>query len=787
MRIDHRSVCLFNYVGASGPVAETSGGGLEPRNSTPHHNRPGAGPPKCSWLYAAVFTALVVASFFAVSHPPVALAVSSAAVSALIFAVRQRRGKGESGDRPDELAALRAEKERLEDLAWTFRESEARYRNLIDAQGDLVIRRNAAGEVTFANDAACRAFDVRREDLIGSRFRPQVVETGEGPSIPWGEEAVPRAAAYDQKIETVAGERWFSWEDFAVRGEGGGIVEVQSVGRDITARKQSEAALAEARDAAEAASRAKSRFLAAMSHEIRTPMSGILGMTGLLLDTSLTAEQRSYAHTIKDSASQLLSLIDDILDFSKIEADRLTLQPAPFDLFDLVQGVVELLAPRAHAKRIEIACSIKPGVPRRLVGDEARIRQVLLNLAGNGVKFTDTGGVAIDVSLAAARDPGAEVRLRFEVVDTGVGIPAHQLENAFNEFEQVDRSPARRHGGSGLGLAISRRLVGLMGGEISVVSAPLAGSTFCFEIGLPTADGGTSADIPDLSGHSVAIVSRSAIDAPRIGDLIAGAGAAVEILSDPAAVPGWLERTGQSRARRTLMCDRALAGSLAECLAARSAGDKPADGDLRRIVLLSAGERHDLEALKGLGFDAYLIKPVRRRSLFAQILGRETLADTPPPGRDRPRDVPGPARRLRILLAEDNEINARLAVALIERMGHEVVRVPDGRAALRQLSGSAEHGPAAFDLVLMDVHMPELDGFATTRRIRALAHGDAGQGPGAIPIVALTANAFQEDRDACLAAGMDDYLAKPVSPGELSTVLARWSTQRSRASGSTLG
>jgi len=788
MRIDHKSVCLFNYVSAPGPAAESGGSAPEPPSSAALEGRREPGPRKPFWLHAAVLIALVLAAFFAISHPPLALVLSAAAVSAMVLAVSQGAGGEAKGERGDKLAALRAEKERLEDLAWGLRESEARYRDLIDAQGDLIIRRDAAGEVTFANDAACRAFDLRREDLIGSRFRPHVVEMGEGPSIPWGEEAVPRAAAYDQKIETVAGERWFSWEDFAVRDEHGGIIEVQSVGRDVTQRKQSAAALAVARDAAEAASRAKSRFLAAMSHEIRTPMNGILGMTGLLLDTQLTQEQRSYAHTVKDSANQLLSLIDEILDFSKIEADRLTLEPAPFDLVDLVQGVVELLAPRAHAKRIEIASSIAPDVPRRLIGDEARIRQVLLNLAGNGVKFTDTGGVAIDVSLAAGGESGsgAGTILRFEVVDTGIGIPADQLDNAFNEFEQIDRSPARRHGGTGLGLAISRRLVRLMGGDVTVSSTPMVGSAFRFEIELPGTDHDAPSDIPGLSGHTVAIVSTSEVEAPRIGDLLAHAGAKVEILSDIEAVSGWLEQTAVGGQRRTLICERALAERLAEEMADRLGGDKTG-GNLWRIVMLPARDRHDLEALKGLGFDAYLIKPVRRRSLFAQILGQEVGSDAPPPGTDRPKDAPAEKRPLRILLAEDNEINARLATALIKRLGHEVVHVPNGLAAVRELSRAAENrAAAAFDLVLMDVHMPEMDGFAATRRIRALAHGEAGQGPGTIPIVALTANALKEDRDACLEAGMDDHLPKPVAPGDLNTVLARWSRQRSRASGSAL-
>jgi len=789
MRIDHNSVCLLDYFGpgsAAETGAESGNASPEPAPAAPDTRPPGGGSPNPLWLNVIAVIVLIVAAVLAVSHPLIALVLTAGAlVGVLIAAMRHKTAKVDDGTR-DELAFLYAEKERLEDLAWTLRESEARYRDLIDAQGDLIVRRDLAGEVTFANDAACRAFGLAREDLVGSLFQPRVIETSIDSPAPMGpEEMLPRPSAYDQQIETVDGPRWFSWEDIAVRGGDGATVAVQSVGRDVTERKRAEAALAAARDGAEAASRAKSRFLAAMSHEIRTPMNGILGMTGLLMDTSLTAEQRSYARAVKLSADQLLSLIDEILDFSRIEADRLTLEPAAFDLFDLVQGVVELLSPRAHGKGVEIACSIAPGVPHMIVGDAARLRQVLLNLAGNGVKFTESGGVAIDVSLAGTGgDSGAEASLRFDVLDTGIGIPADRLDSVFGEFEQVDASPARRHGGSGLGLAISRRLVELMGGAISVASAPFAGSSFSFEIPFPVVHGAGEADLPDLSRHAVAILSRSAIEGPRIGALLAGAGARTELLTDVDAVPGWLERIAQPELRRALLCDRAVAEDLAQGFAGwrGAAADRP-----RLIVALQAAERHDLAALKQLGFDAYLIKPVRRRSLFSQILGEDAACRAPARSSERPLAAPSPAGPARILLAEDNEINAQLAIAMIRRMGHEVVCVGNGLAALQELSRSvADRSKPGFDLVLMDVHMPEMDGLAATRHIRALAQGEAGEGPGAVPIVALTANAFKEDRNACLEAGMDDYLPKPFAPEDLDAVLARWSKRRSSASGAAL-
>lgn len=781
MRIEHGPVCLFSYA-APQPSAAADGA---PAVTTPADGRRRRAPPRrrppaghdgggFAWLHGAVFALFVAAALVAFAWPAPALALTVAAFALLGHAMHRPPGAPPAAD--EEIVRLRAEKERLEDLAWELRESEARYRDLIDAQGDLIVRRDAVGELTFVNDAVAAAFGTARETLVGRPFAPQVVATGDGAPAAWGAPLVPRAQAYDQKIATVRGERWIAWEDFAIRDTAGRMVEVQSVGRDVTARKAAEEALAAARERAEIASRAKSRFLATMSHEIRTPMNGILGMTGLLLDTGLTPEQRSYAQAVKVSADQLLELIDEILDFSKIEADRLSLVLAPFDVRALVQGVVELLAPRAQAKNIEIAGTVAADVPGRLVGDAGRIRQVLLNLAGNGVKFTEAGGVAIDVSRVPAGHGDA---IRFEVVDTGVGIAADKRADIFEDFVQADDTPARRHGGTGLGLAISRRLVGLMGGMIALDSRPMAGSRFAFDVRLPAAEGEPERPRAGLAGHSVALLSASKIEAPRLAGVLAAAGATVARFTDIASLAGWLD-AGPAGEQRCLLCDHAFAAALAARLAAHP-GPRP-----RLVVLLAAAERPHLARLKEQGFDAYLIKPVRPESLFGQIAGpAPARADGALRDTGVARAAP-PAAPLRILLAEDNEINARLAVAQIEKLGHQVVRVADGRAAVEALDEAARTGPG-FDLVFMDVHMPEMDGYAATRRIRALAQDGTGAGSAGVPIVALTANAFSEDREACLQAGMDDHLPKPFDRAALAAVLSRWAGRRSSAAGAALG
>ncbi len=376
-------------------------------------------------------------------------------------------------------ARLEARIEELGDRNWELKEAAERSHTFLEALGDVIVRRDADGRISYANDAFCRLAGFGAQALIGRDIALPLLEQGPVAALPDG------TRMHDQKIAAPDGPRWIAWRDVAIRDAASGVSETQSVGRDVTDRTEGEHTLAQARDQAEAANRAKGRFLAMVSHEIRTPLNGILGMSQLLLDTPLTPEQTAYAKAVKTSGDTLLSLIEEILDFSKIEAGRLDLAAQPFALDVMVEEIVELLAPRAQAKGLEIAASIDERVGE-VVGDLARLRQVLLNLAGNAVKFTEHGGVALIVAPGAA--PG---EISFLVRDTGIGIAPEAQERIFEEFEQADGGTTRRFGGSGLGLAISRRIVERMGGSIAVESAPGQGARFGFTVVLPRAGADT--------------------------------------------------------------------------------------------------------------------------------------------------------------------------------------------------------------------------------------------------------------------------------------------------------
>ncbi len=663
--------------------------------------------------------------------------------------------------------------EELKDIQWQIRENEARYRDLLDNQADVILRRDVEGRLTFVNQAFCRVFGLERDAALGRPFRPHAYA---------GDKLSPLAAGaaicqqrYVQEIETAAGPRWFDWEEHAVPASEGTAREVQCLGRDITEARRAEAELTEARRQAEAANRAKSRFLAAMSHEIRTPMNGILGMTGLLGETELSAEQQTYASAIERSARTLLSLIDEILDFSKIEAGKVMLKSAPLAIDDCVQAVVELLAPRAYEKGIDIAWAVDPSLQRTLIGDEVRLRQIVTNLVGNAIKFTDGGGVLVTV----ARLPRAErstaddeVAVAISVDDTGIGIASEELPFLFQEFEQAETAVRRRQGGTGLGLAISRRLARAMAGDIVVASEPGRGSTFTAIVCLEAA-AGQEARQPAIRApmRHVLIVSDRPIERRALTLALEGADAPVE--SGPIAQAGRLIDAAAAAGEpfTTVLIDGSCDRETAATLLAGARAAMPQRG-VQGIVVLDTTARLDFPAFRTAGFDAYLLRPVRPQSMLAGIwAGFPEVPEPAPPTRLPPEPERSSDKVVSVLLVEDNDVNALLARRLLEKAGCEVRTCGNGRDAVEAFRQIVAGTGAPVDLVLMDVHMPVLDGLEASRAIHQV-HALHGREPP--PIVAVTANAFEEDRRQCLDAGMHDYLAKPFDRDDLNRVLQRW-------------
>ncbi len=659
---------------------------------------------------------------------------------------------------------------------WELRGNEVRYRDLLDTQTDLILRRDPAGRLIFVNRAFCRTFGVDPDLVLGSDFRPVVLETAATPQTP--SSACNRRIV--EKVETAAGPRWFAWEECEAQTAGGDGQEVQRVGRDLTEQMAAEAKVAAAREQAVAANSAKSRFLAVMSHEIRTPMTGILGMASLLLGTDQTREQQGYAQAIDHSAKTLLALIDDILDLSKIEAGKFELMLRPFDLELCLQNAIELLAPKAHQKNLEIAWTIDPHLPRFHLGDEARIRQIVLNLVGNALKFTQRGSVSI-----RGRKPSdpSEGTLLIEVEDTGVGLTPEDMATLFCEFEQGDASKDGQIAGTGLGLAISRRLARAMGGDVTVVSTPGVGTTFTVKLALAEVAGRDRAPVqrPENPTNSIGALIAMQLPVERRSlaqDLRLTGVAAHEADCLDSAGPV-LDQVAPAPVDVLMVDGEADAAAAARLLqrARQLSPDRPVTG----IVAITAQQRHRLEEFKRLGFSEALPRPVRPRSVI-EIIERQRLARTDSirlvASRDRPaataaRDS-GPPRR--ILVAEDNAINALLAQTMIRKAGHQCTVARTGRAAIEAIERTVEGEDLPFDLVLMDLNMPECDGLVATREIRRITANAPPADSARIcpPIVALTASAFPEDRQRCLDAGMDDYLSKPFSWLELEALLGHW-------------
>ncbi|KAF4530385.1 hypothetical protein B566_EDAN018531, partial [Ephemera danica] len=574
-----------------------------------------------------------------------------------------------------------------------------------------------------------------------------------------------REALERNRIDRNGNNVWHSGRHVPDINADGKVLGVYTVFFDITQRAAAEQQLRDreqelraAKEVAEAASRAKSEFLANMSHEIRTPMNGVLGLTELLLETPLDSQQRPFVETVRSSGETLMSILNDILDFSKIEAGKLETESLDFDLCQSVEDVVQLLAPRAHSKQLEIACRIDEGLPHAVRGDPYRLRQVLGNLIGNAVKFTATGEVLVDVQ---QQD---EWTLRFSVHDTGIGIACDVRERLFRAFEQADGSTTRRFGGTGLGLAISRSLVTLMGGSMGVDSTPGDGSTFWFTLPLVPATSLPSVPSPaGLVGRRVLVVDDSATNREILEHHAGASGMRCELAGDGEEALNLLRQAQrEGDPFEVALVDMKMPRLDGIGLAGAMQAD-PTLAHIKVVLVTSLHSNDELVRARSVGVSGYLSKPVRRQELYralAQCFSHETEAANPRRGAKARLRI-----QARVLLAEDNGVNQVVARNMLKALGCEFHIVPDGLEAVQALD------KGQYDLVLMDCQMPVMDGYDATRAIR---EREQEEGRERLPVIALTANALVGEAQACVACGMDAHLAKPYSRDQLGTMLARW-------------
>ncbi len=637
--------------------------------------------------------------------------------------------------------------ENLNDRLWELADSEERHRGLVEAQGDLIVQCGPGGRIVFANEAYVKLLGSSAKDVVGSVRQPDTRRVG---AIEMRDNG---ARVFDECIATPSGDRWIAWIETPVASARGTTV-LQRVGRDITERVAAEQALEEARVKAEAANEAKSRFLATVSHEFRTPLNGILGMADLLQDTRVDAEQSTYVAALRMSGEALLVLVDDILDFAKAEAGRLDLIAEPFDIALLAESVAELMAPRAQAKGVDLAALIAPSLATHVVGDMDRVRQILMNLVGNAVKFTDRGGIGLHV--APSREGVSIV-----VEDTGPGIAPDRIAAIFNEFEQATPLISQTHGGTGLGLAIVRQLVALMGGTVDVASEPGQGARFQVFLPLRSVEASIPPTlVPDWRRRRYLVASPSRFGAAVLANALVEARAHVDIATSFREAGERLQRKPRYAG---VLIDHALGAEDARALARLAR-----DANLGQIIIvLSPLERRSFGPPDAGGFTGFLVKPVRPRSLYRRLGDEEPPTATAPPVKIH-FNGEKTGGKPRVLLAEDNEINALLLTRTLEKLGCEPVWTRDGRAALDRAEAALAGLEPPFDLVLLDVRMPGLDGLSTARLIRA-AEQAAGK-ESRLPILAVSANVMEDDRRAALAAGMDDCLGKPLDR----EALARW-------------
>ncbi len=644
----------------------------------------------------------------------------------------------------------RTEIETLADRMWELQESEERFHGLIDALGDLVVHRDRAGYIVYANKVFTDLLSVDPAELPEKTLNDLGIDIGVVPDAAFCDHEC--LSSTDVVVQTPAGPRWFSWIELSVRDKESGAVSHRAIARDITARKRAESSLINARERAEFANQAKSRFLATVSHEIRTPMNGIMGMAKLLADTDLTPEQRTYVSAVSTSASALLALIEDLLDYSKIEAGRFKPEPQPMSPREIGDGIVELLAARAYGKDIGLACYAAPNVPRTIVADPGRIRQVLLNLIGNAIKFTEAGGVLVSIERITSENSD---RIRFTVADTGPGLREDDRERIFEEFEQADGTSTRTHGGAGLGLAISRRLIAAMGGTISVSSRPGKGSEFMFEI--PAAAPGETLESRQamLAGKRVVVLSENTVEATAIAKTVEAHGGAAEIAVTAA------QAATLAVGCTAILIDAALESSDARLLRHLRQTAFPT---CEAITLIAPTDRGLLGELRVNGYSTFLARPIRGETLLRVLVsGGAATPIAPAPG-SRPATARPASRQpgLSVLIAEDNEINAMLARATLLKAGHRVEVVGNGRAAVDAIVNAGAR--TRYDVVLMDLHMPLLDGLDAISIVRRHEE-DHGLPP--LPIMVLSADSQENTRHRVLAHGASGFLTKPLDPEAL--------------------
>jgi two-component system, sensor histidine kinase and response regulator len=726
-----------------------------------------------------------------------------------IFPVEIRGQAFREGGRRFRVSMVRdmTERKRAEEA---LRESERRWRGLTEALPQLVWSAIPDGACDYFSRQWTEHTGAPEEDLLGWRWLEVLHPDDRERTRRIWLDSVAGRGPYDVEYRVRRSDgvyRWFKTRGTPLRDEAGVICQWFGSCTDITDLRLTEDALRVAKEAAEAANRAKDEFLANVSHEIRTPMNAILGMTELTLDTPLTDDQRQCLRTVKSAADNLLGIINDLLDFSKIEAGKLELEPADFSLRAALGDTLRTLAMRAHTKGLELVSYVQPDVPDALVGDAGRLRQVLLNLVGNAIKFTDRGEVIVSIRGQRTEDRGQRtedtspsVLLLFEVHDTGIGIPPDKQDKIFRAFEQEDTSTTRKYGGTGLGLTIAARLVTLMGGTIAVDSAPGRGSTFTFTAQFgrqPHAPAPAAARLPVLLDQlPVLVVDDNStnrrileewlriwqMEPVAVGDGVA----ALDTLGDAAA---------RGRPYPLVLLDARMPDTDGLILAAQIR--RRAELSATRLILLTSGDiPGDQAPLRALRIDAHLLKPVQQDELLEAIFrvmsrtsldketrrqgDKETASDTSPIPQPPSLPVSLSSKPLRILVAEDSEFNAQLLEQLLVRRGHRVRLAHNGREALALLgledrgtlsSLSSDLRPLTsdFDLLLLDVHMPELDGFQAIQAIRKWERSAGSH----LPVIALTARSRKEDRERCLAAGMDDFLAKPIQAASLWVAIDR--------------